>query len=73
MGWPSARAMLLRGDSAGAPCVGLAGRGTQQTQGSMSQGLFSAPLLPKHVKPLQLHLPCSRSDRVDCSRCRDGK
>lgn len=57
MGCLSARAMLVRGRSAEVTCVGLAGRGIQQTQESMSQRLFSAALLPKHVKPLQLHLP----------------
>ena len=57
MGCPSARAVLVRERSAEAPCVGLADRDMQEAQGSVSQGLFSAALLRKRVKPLQLHLP----------------
>lgn len=47
----------MRERSAEAPSVGLADRGKQKAQESVSQGLFSALLLRKPIKPLQLHLP----------------
>lgn len=53
----SGRAALVRERSAEAPSVGLADRGKQKAQESVSQGLFSALLLRKPIKPLQLHLP----------------
>lgn len=57
VGCPSARVVLVREGSAEAPCAGLADRGMQEVQGSVSRGLFSALLLRKCVKPLQLHFP----------------